>query len=143
MSLYKCVECSAEIADDAYRCPKCGTADAGYRAKKIYSSLEDQKKLKELEDFLDKTNPGWRQLNEKKANLEKSLNEAKKLSKFATPIFISLWFLIFGVGAILAKASWFITTLIFLMAACAIGAFFNSCSKCHQIKKELKDLDTK
>lgn len=30
--LYKCVECGQEIAGDAYRCPKCNAADAGYRA---------------------------------------------------------------------------------------------------------------
>lgn len=30
--LYKCVECGQEIAGDAYRCPNCNAADAGYRA---------------------------------------------------------------------------------------------------------------
>ena len=31
--LYKCVECDHEISDNAYRCPNCGTSDAGERAR--------------------------------------------------------------------------------------------------------------
>lgn len=32
--LYKCVDCGQEIAGDAYRCPHCNAADAGYRASR-------------------------------------------------------------------------------------------------------------
>lgn len=78
--LYKCVECGHEIARDAWRCPKCGTEDAGGRAVvgavlAGWSSAE----LREQAER-DKTDPGWRE-REKQSRLaeeEKKRAEAEK-----------------------------------------------------------------
>lgn len=54
--LYECTECKHQISSDAWRCPNCGSKDAGSRAEKAY--LEHQLFLEELEK--DRTDPGWR-----------------------------------------------------------------------------------
>lgn len=59
--LYECIECKHQISSDAWRCPNCGSKDAGSRAEEAYS--EHQRLLREIERERekDRTDPGWRQ----------------------------------------------------------------------------------
>ncbi len=66
--LYKCAECDREIAEDASRCPYCGTKDAGERAVRR-DMIRD---MLAVQEERDRTDPGWRE-RERLAEQEKKV----------------------------------------------------------------------
>jgi len=94
--MYPCVVCGKEIASDAYRCPNCGTAEAGERAFANYFETNRRKK----EALLDKTDPGWRErernLVEEKA---KELKQEKQKSSSRLNFGVFLGFVSFFLSA--------------------------------------------
>lgn len=54
--LYECPECQHLISADAWRCPNCGSKDAGEIAKGVYDECQHQL----WEAAKDRNDPGWR-----------------------------------------------------------------------------------
>jgi hypothetical protein len=95
--LYECAECEHKLAYDAHHCPNCGTTGrsnmgAGYEAWVHY---EDGKRRK-IESERDKTDPGWREQEERERKLASEAKEAQeRLSKEnCRDLFRAIWFII-------------------------------------------------
>jgi Flp pilus assembly protein TadB len=111
LMLYKCVECNHEIADDAWRCPHCGTNDAGARAsaaKSQYEAYEARQRQLKAEAERDKTDPGWREREE-----QTRIAQQEKLNAEERRLLLKNWkgaLLYFGIATFLVVVTVLLTS---------------------------------
>jgi len=103
--LYNCVECDHKISGDAWRCPNCGTSEAGSRAiaaaemiKNYERNIARGKEIKKENEDRDKIDPTWREkVKVKNENLDQQIKiENSKISSATNFVIYAIIISIFG-----------------------------------------------